>query len=127
MKKAKKTKKSLNKKKPQSTKKSKPAGKSRHKKKAGTYPPIVVCQDGTVAATDGAITFINNFTTACTITSCTVPCWPSPPAPAPIIPAAQNGVAGEKTVALICIPQTGTYTYTSDCCLTDMPPKIIVQ
>ena len=110
------------KKKPQSTKKA-----PEKKKVGGTYPPIVVCQDGTIGQTDGMITFINNSAAACIITSCTMPCWPSPPAPNPVVPAAQNGVAGEKTVALICFPPTGTYSYTSGCCPDVTPPKIIVQ
>ena len=125
-KKARATKKSHASKKSHRTKKAQVTKRAPDRKKAGTYPPIVLCDGGTIEHTDGAITFINNFTAPCTITSCTVPCWPSPPAPNPVVPAAQNGVAGEKTVALVCIPQTGTYSYTASCCPDAVPPKIIV-
>jgi hypothetical protein len=138
-KKAQTTKKTQGKKKAQATKKTQGTSKTQARKKpqstkkapakrkvGGAYPPIVLCNSGTVDHTDGAITFENNFTSPCTITSCTVPCWPSPPAPNPVVPAAQNGIPGQKTVALMCIPQTGTYSYTATCCLIAAPPTIIV-
>jgi hypothetical protein len=115
-------KKSQPKKKAQSTKKA-----LKKKKVGGAYPPIVVCQSGTIGQTEGEITFINNNLVSCTITSCTVPCWPAPPAADPVVPAAQNGVAGEKTVALLCLPPVGTYSYTADCCSGGTPPTIKVQ
>lgn len=92
-------------------------------KKPGAYPPIVLCNSGTVDHNDGAITFVNNFASPCTITSCTVPCWPYPPPnPGPVVPA-----NSQLTVALRCLPATGTYTYTASCCpAVALPPTIIV-
>jgi hypothetical protein len=93
-------------------------------------PPIIVCQDGTLSRTASSITFLNNNTVPCTITSCGVPGWPSPPQPNPVVPAALNGVPGTKTVQLVSQTQPGTFPYTSGCCSTKAghtPPKIIVS
>jgi hypothetical protein len=89
--------------------------------------PTVVCQDGTIGGNASSITFLNYNTYACTITSCGVPGWPSPPQPAPVVPAAQGGVPGTRTVLLVSQTQTGSYPYTSDCCQGNTNPKIIVQ
>jgi hypothetical protein len=88
-------------------------------------PPIIVCKDGTLSRTASSITFLNNNTVPCTITSCGVPGWPSPPQPNPVVPA-----AGTTTVQLVSQTQPGTYPYTSGCCSSrggDTPPKIIVS
>jgi hypothetical protein len=111
------------KKKTRGAKKTQSAKKGRGGKKVGgTYPPIVFCNGGTVASIDGAITFQNNFATACTITSCTVPCWPYPPPdPGPVVPAGQ-----QLTIPLRCLPAPGSYNYTASCCPELTPPTIVI-
>ena len=89
--------------------------------------PTVVCQDGTIGGNASSITFLNYNTVPCTITSCGVPGWPSPPQQPPVVPAAQGGVPGTKTVLLVGQTQPGAYPYTSDCCSLETPPKIIVS
>jgi hypothetical protein len=89
--------------------------------------PVTVCQDGTIGGNTSSITFVNYYTTPCTITSCQVPGWPAPPQANPVVPAAQNGVPGTATVQLMSQTQPGDYPYTSSCCPGATNPKIKVQ
>ena len=92
-----------------------------------------VCDGGTVAANVSSIVFTNpSTTTPYTITSCkdsagnTMPGWPATP---PVVPMAQSGVNGTKTVNLGSPTISGKqYTYIPNpVCPNNTPPKIVVS
>jgi hypothetical protein len=84
-----------------------------------------VCAGGTIGAGATSITFTNNHTKKCTITSCDMPGWPTTD---PVIPKREGGVAGTQVVSLGVAAVAGnTYTYTPDCCDQGTPPQIKVQ
>ena len=86
-----------------------------------------ICAGGTISIGTTSITFTNNHTVACNITSCNLPGFPTIP-PNVQVPARVGSQAGSKTVTLNPPPSVaGTYTYAPDCCDPGTPPEIKVQ
>jgi hypothetical protein len=86
-----------------------------------------ICAGGTISIGATSITFTNNHTVPCNITSCNLPGFPSIP-PNVQVPARVGSQPGTKTVTLNPPPTVaGTYTYTPDCCDQGTPPQIKVQ
>ena len=83
-----------------------------------------VCAGGTISVGSTSITFTNDHTVKCTITSCDMPGWPTT---APVIPKRQGGTAGRAVVNLNPPATAGCYTYTPDCCGPETNPTIKVQ
>jgi hypothetical protein len=91
-----------------------------------------VCDGGTVQPNITSIHFSNPNPSTFTIISCkdsqgnTMPGWP---AIDPVVPAAQNGVNGSKTVYLSVATISGnTYTYIPNpVCPNNTAPKIVVS
>jgi hypothetical protein len=84
-----------------------------------------VCAGGKISPGTSSITFTNDHTVACKITSCQLPGWPSG---TQTVPKRQGSTAGSLTVPLNPPPTTpGDYPYTPDCCDKETDPKIKVQ
>jgi hypothetical protein len=86
-----------------------------------------VCAGGTINAGATSITFTNNHTVPCNITSCSLPGFPTIPPPV-VVPARVGSQHGTKTVPLNPPPTVkDDYPYTPDCCHKETNPVIKVQ
>ena len=83
-----------------------------------------VCDGGTINSGSTSVSFTNNKTQACTITSCTLAGWPTTD---PVVPAKQGTTPGSLVVQLSVAAQVGTYTYTPNCCAKRTNPTIKVE
>ena len=83
-----------------------------------------ICAGGTISVGANSITFTNDHSVECTITTCTMPGWPTKP---PVIPKRENGIPGSGIVYLTKPATKGKYSYTPDCCGKQTDPQIKVE